>query len=201
MRTRDHLEALLPAAKPLSWFRAGRQIHVADKMQTRYCYTLQEAPGKNLGFRPALTPAQMLRRGVFEGKYLNDCVLEFPREWFAEALAKLSPGRADPALNEFGVKSRKPLKYWRDKGWVPIVPGDPDVRGWFQWYCRYWLGRRVPGLDEVQIKRWGSFKRHASQILASYKKTRAPPTTRAEKKVHRPRQRQALLQWAWDPYV
>jgi hypothetical protein len=204
LRSPEGLAALLREnghARPLSWYRPKQKIHVADRMQTRYCYTLEVAPGRSLGFAPHLTPAQMLARGVFEGKYLNDCVLEFPREWFEGALSRLSPGAPNPGLNEFGVKSRKSLGYWRKKGWVPIVPGDPDVRGWFQWYCRYWLGRRVPGLDEVQIKRWKAFRRHAGQIATSYRTMRDPPRTKAEKRVHRPRQRQALLQWAYDPYV
>ena len=186
----------------MSWFRKGRHIHVADRMQTRYRYTLQEDPGENLDFSPALTPAQMLALGVFEGKYLNDCVLELPREWFANALVKLSPGGPDPSLNEFEIKSRQPLRYWRQKGWVPVFPDDPDVRGWFQWYCRYWLGRRLPIIDTIQIKRWNAFRRHEGQILASYRRLGdQAPKTNAEKRNHRARQRQALLQWAYNPYV
>lgn len=203
MESREDLEDLLPHSKPLSWFRPGRKIAVADKMQSRYSYTLTEPVGKNFapGFRPALTPAQMLRRGVFEGKYLNDCVLEFPREWYAKAMKRLSPSRPDASLNEFGIKSRKSLKYWRKKGWIPIVKGGKDVRGWFQWYCRYYIGRRDPKVDEAQIARWKSFKRHEGQIKASYERAKSRPRSRAAKKKHRPRQRQALLQWAYDPYV
>jgi hypothetical protein len=203
--TPDDIRALLPEARPLSWFTPGRRVTVSDRMQRGYAYTLAAPPGRELAFAPALTPAEMLRAGVFEGRYLNDCVLELPREWFAGALATdaLSPGRADPARNAFGIKSRLSLGEWRARGWVPAAPGDPDVRGWFQWYCRYWLGRRVPGLDEVQIARWRSFARHRGQILASYRRLppAARPETRAEKRAHRPRQRQALLQWAYDPYV
>jgi hypothetical protein len=205
MKTPAALRALLPHAKPLSWYRPGRRIHVADKMQTRYSYELTEPVGRHFapGFAPAWTPAQMLRRGVFEGKYLNDCVLEFPREWYAAALPRLRPGKADPDVNEFGVKSRKSLPYWRRKGWIPLVEGDRDVRGWFQWYCRYFIGRRDPAVDGPQIARWRSFARHAGQIAASYRRLGRGrrPQTRAQKRAHRPRQRQALLQWAHDPYV
>ena len=202
MADRDDLEALLPHARPLSWFRPGRWIAVADKMQSRYSYRLTEPAGENFGsgFRPELTPAQVLRRGAFEGKYLNDCVLELPREWFADALARLRPGGPDPRVNEFRIKSRKSLGYWRQKGWIPLTPQDRDVRGWFQWYCRYFIGRRVPGVDDAQIARWKSFVRHAGQIRASYRRG-GRPKTRAEKRAHRPRQRQALLQWAYNPYV
>jgi hypothetical protein len=190
---------------PLSWYRPGRRVDVADRMQTRYSYVLAARPGRGFapGFRPALSPARMLRMGVFEGKYLNDCAGELPREWYAGARRRLSPARPDPSLNAFGVKSRLSLGEWRRRGWIPAAPGDRDVRGWFQWYCRYWLGRRAPGVDEVQIARWRAFTRHRAQILASYRRM-APaqrPRTPAQKRRHRPRQRQALLQWAYDPYV
>lgn len=203
-RTPEALEALLPAARPLAWFVPGRRVEVADRMQRVYAYRLEEAPGRGLAFRPGLSPGRILRLGAFEGKYLNDCILEFPREWFAGALraGRLSPGGADPRLNAFGVKSRLSLGAWRRNGWLPAAPGDPDPRGWFQWYCRYWLGRRLPELDAAQIARWRSFARHRGQVLASYRALGARrPRTPAEKRAHRPRQRQALLQWAYDPFV
>lgn len=146
----------------------------------------------------------MLRMGVFEGKYLNDCILELPREWYAGALRarRLSPGAPDASLNAFRVKSRQSLQEWRRKKWIPVAPGDRDVRGWFQWYCRYWLGRRLPAVDAIQIARWRAFLRHSAQIIASYRRLGARrPRTVAQKRKHRPRQRQALLQWAHNPYV
>ena len=200
------LEALLPHARPLSWYRPGRRVTVEDRMQRRYAYVLSARPGRDFapGFRPALSPARMLRMGVFEGKYLNDCVFEFPREWYAAALraGKLSPGAPAPALNAFRVKSRLSLRRWRRNGWVPAARGDRDVRGWFQWYCRYWIGRRDEAVDRVQIARHRAFARHRAQILASYERLgRRRPRTAAQKRKHRPRQRQALLQWAYNPYV
>jgi len=175
-------------------------------MQGRYAYTLSAPPGRDFApdFRPQLSPALMLRMGIFEGKYLNDCVLELPREWCAAALraGRLSPGAPDVGCNAFGVKSRLSLGQWLRNGWIPAAAGDRDVRGWFQWYCRYWLGRRQPGVDEVQIARWRAFTRHRGQILASYRRLgRRRPRTVAQKRRHRPRQRQALLQWAYNPYV
>jgi len=203
----EDLAALLRYAHPLSWYQPGREIAVSDRMQGRgYAYTLTARPGRDFapGFRPQLSPARMLKMGVFEGKYLNDCVLEFPREWYAEALraGRLSPGGPDPTLNAFRVKSRLSLRQWRRNKWVPAAEGDRDVRGWFQWYCRYWLGRRDEAVDGVQIARWRAFARHRAQILASYRRLgRLRPRTPAQKRAHRPRQRQALLQWAYRPYV
>lgn len=193
-----------PKGHKLSWYKKGRTIHVDDKMQT-YKYVLEADPGKDFDpkFKPQLTPQEMLARGVFEGKYLNDCRGEFPVEWYEHGKFVPPGGVADPSLNEFEIKSRLPLSEWIEKGWIPAVEGDPDCRGWFQWYCRYWLGRRIPILDKKQIARWCSFARHAGAIKARVAKLPAAerPKTRAQKKSLYPRQRQALLQWAYDPYV
>lgn len=159
-------------------------VVVHDRMQHEYQYTLSEPMGErfDLRFNPELTPAQLLKMGVFGGKYMTDCRQEFPDDWFSEA--KLSPGRHDPQLNFFGVKASKPLSYWREKGWVH----EDDPRGWFQWYCRYFIGRRHPD-DERQIKRWRNMTRHISQLKKN--------CIRGDL-LCRPRQRQALLHWAYD---
>ncbi|MBN2858141.1 MAG: hypothetical protein JXN63_07045 [Candidatus Delongbacteria bacterium] len=161
-----------------------KKILVNDKMQTGYEYNLTEPEGKNFhpDFKPELTPAQMLELGIFGGRYMRDCRNEFPELWFKNA--KISKGRSDPSLNLFKVKASKPLSYWIKKGW--IHPQDP--RGWFQWYCRYYMGRRTED-DERQIKRWKAMKRHIAQIKKHCKKGDLSC---------RPVQRQALLHWAYD---
>lgn len=190
---------------PLKWYKPGRIIRVSDKMQV-YEYTLTARAGLKSDFdplfRPALSPAAMLKYGVFEGKYLNDCTDEFPSEWYDDANGKLLEV-ADAKINLFGIKSRLSLQTWRENGWIPITDGDNDVRGWFQWYCRYWLGRRDENVDHIQIARWRSFARHRGQIISSIKKMKKSerPKTRSEIMNHRPKQRQALLQWAYDPFV
>ena len=100
----------------------------------------------------------MLALGVFCGKYMTDGENEFPKSWFKHA--KLAPSGRDCSLNYFGVGASRPLSEWRNKGW--INPDDP--RGWFQWYCRYYLGRRAPEEDKRQIKRWKAFRRHIAQV-------------------------------------
>src|SRR5215472_12054931 len=134
----------------------ARTVTVNDLMQKNYRYDLIEPSGRNFDprFRPELTPAEMLRLGVFSGKYLRDCRAEFPASWFARA--RLAADEADPALNYFGVAASQPLSEWRRKGW--INPADP--RGWFQWYCRYYMGRRIPDEDARQISRWKAIRRH-----------------------------------------
>ncbi|MFZ3360607.1 MAG: hypothetical protein WA177_17790, partial [Xanthobacteraceae bacterium] len=119
-------------------------------MQRGYRYALTASTGRSFDpeFRPELTPAQMLRLGVFAGKYMTDCRKEFPRSWFVHA--KLAGKKRDCALNYFGVDASQPLSVWRRNGW--IYRDDP--RGWFQWYCRYYMGRRIAAEDARQIKRW-----------------------------------------------
>jgi hypothetical protein len=165
----------------------GDVIRVNDRMQRGYHYTLEAGMGRSFApdFKPALTPHEMLKLGVFEGKYCNDCRDEFPPSWFRGARLSDTP---DPSINRFGVKSRQPLSVWRQKGWII----EPDPRGWFQWYCRYYMGRRIPDVDAKQIARWKSFARHAGQIRAN-----CDP----HELTCRPRQRQALLQWAYDPFI
>lgn len=162
-----------------------QRVVVNDLMQSDYVYVTEEAPGKNFhaDFRPQLTPKEMLELGVFGGKYMTDCQDEFPSEWFVNA--KLSSDHADPELNLFGISASQPLAEWRKKGWI----WDDDPRGWFQWYCRYYMGRRCPD-DERQVKRWKAMTRHIAQIKKNCERYEFDC---------RPKQRQALLHWAYDP--
>ena len=161
-----------------------RRVIVNDLMQRGYEYVLSVQVGqcKGDGFWPELTPKQMLSLGVFGGKYMTDCAAEFPAEWFSRA--KLCRERHDPALNCFGILASQPLTVWRHKGWIY----KEDPRGWFQWYCRYYMGRRCDD-DERQIKRWRAMTRHIAQVKQNCKVGDVDC---------RPRQRQALLQWAYD---
>lgn len=202
----DMLAILKEKGRPLASFQRGDTIQVWNKMRKGYSYKLQEAPGQNLdpSFQPWADPGEMLALGVFEGKYINDCLLEYPAEWYLRAIAldTLRPSHPTKEVNLLQDDSRLSLSEWRKKGWVPggsrttgllADPAkNPDERGWFQWFCRYWMGRRIPELDQEQIRRWRAFKRHAGQIKANCRKGDL---------TCRPRQRQALLQWSWNPYL
>jgi len=161
-----------------------KKVIVKDLMQNNYAYYITEPVGKNFhpDFSPEVTPKQMLKMGVFGGKYMTDCVKEFPGDWFTHA--KLCNERHDPGMNYFGVNASQPLAVWREKGWIY----HEDPRGWFQWYCRYFMGRRCPD-DERQIKRWKAMTRHIAQIKKNCKKGDL---------ACRPKQRQALLNWAYE---
>ncbi|MBP9728072.1 MAG: hypothetical protein KBD27_01710 [Candidatus Moranbacteria bacterium] len=163
----------------------ARSIVVHDTMQKEYTYVCTEPVGRNFrpDFKPDLTPKEMLALGVFGGKYLTDCQSEFPKSWFAQA--KLSPERYDAKCNFFGIKASQSLSVWKEKGWIY----SDDPRGWFQWYCRYYLGRRLEKEDDRQIRRWRAISRHIAQVTHN---------CRRGDLACRPRQRQALLHWSYD---
>lgn len=163
-------------------------VTVNDLMQKKYKYACTGQVGKNFApdFVPDLTPKQILKLGAFGGVYMRDCTKEFPKDWFSKAVLapkEVSKHLAD--LNYFKVNASQPLSVWKKKGW--IYKDDP--RGWFQWYCRYYMGRRIADEDARQIKRWKAIRRHVAQI----KKNCRPGDIFC-----RPRQRQALLHWAYD---
>lgn len=159
-------------------------IHINDSMQ-KGKYELTEETGKNFDseFKPELSPKELLDLGIFGGKYMTDCKDEFPSEWFKNA--KLSPEKKDISLNYYQVDASLPLATWQEKGWIH----SEDPRGWFQWYCRYYYGRRLPEEDQIQIKRWKGIKRHAGAIKKNCE---------SKDQSCRKKQRQTLLHWAYD---
>lgn len=165
--------------------KVRKKVVVNDLMQKNYFYYLVESEGKNFdsNFKPDLTPKQMLELGVFGGKYITDCRKEFPKSWFVRA--KLFHDFHDAKLNFFKVNASQPLSVWRRMGWIY----EEDPRGWFQWYCRYYMGRRIPYEDERQIKRWRAIMRHVGAIKKGCSKKDLGC---------RRKQRQALLHWAVD---
>ena len=156
-----------------------------NNIKSKHNYVLIAPLGANFDprFKPGLTPKQMLQLGVFGGSYLNDSQDEFPAEWFKDA--RLSDDGPDPKFNHYEVSASQSLKVWQDKGWIH----EDDPKGWFQWYCRYYLGRRIPREDERQIKRWVAMRRHITQIKNN---------CYSGDQTCRRRQRQALLHWAYD---
>ena len=136
-------------------------------------------------FKPQLTPKKMLELGVFGGAYFGLNIKEYPKSWFNNA--KISKN-FDVSLNRFKVKSGLSRKEWQEKGWI----FKQDPLGWFQWYCRFSNGRRIPHIDEIQIKRWKNFNRH----VAAIKKNCESIDLNCRRK-----QRQAILQWTYNPFI
>lgn len=158
-----------------------KTIKANDPLQPGYQYPLAAREGE-LEFSSDLTPKQMLDLGVFGAHYFEGYGSEFPTDWFSDARVSVVH---DFHQNYFNVDASQTREEWEKKGW--IYPEDP--RGWFQWYCRYYLGRRIPDEDERQIKRWKAMSRHVAQVQGY---------CRAGDETCRPRQRQALLHWAYD---
>ena len=161
-----------------------QKVVVNDLMQQGYVYYRTAPVGQEFhpDFKPQLTPKQMLHMGVFGGKYMTDCREEFPADWFKGA--KLCHERHDPELNFFNINASQSLAEWRRKDWIY----HEDPRGWFQWYCRYYMGRRCED-DARQIKRWKAMTRHIAQVKKNCLKGDL---------LCRRKQRQALLNWAYD---
>jgi hypothetical protein len=137
----------------------------------------------SLCFTPAFTPAEMLQLGVFDCHYYGpELPAEFPVAW--RPLARVN-GCAAPEHNAFGVHSGLSRADWERAGWMR--PEDP--LGWFQWYCRWTLGRRIDD-DVRQIARWCAYVRHTSRLLRNAATT--PDSN--------PVGRQSLLHWAYDPF-
>ena len=136
-------------------------------------------------FKPQLKPKKMLELGVFGGAYFGLDTKEYPKSWFINA--KISKN-FDVNLNRFKVKSGLSRKEWQEKGWI----FKQDPLGWFQWYCRFSNGRRIPHIDEIQIKRWKNFIRHVKAIKNNCESIDLNC---------RRKQRQAILQWAYNPFI
>jgi hypothetical protein len=113
-------------------------------------------------FRPNLTPAEVLQKGSFGGTYFRPITSsatgerykgvhkEFPDEWFKglDIKSQVISSKYDKSVNTFGVKCGGSLEMWEESGWMRTI----DPYGWFQWYCRFYMGRRSTD-DERQIKR------------------------------------------------
>lgn len=196
-------------ARPFSHYKKGLVVHVHDKMQTDYTYTLSENPGKNMAVEFELTPVQALVLGIVDGKYFRDTYTEFPREWFQRGKFSELAGR-DASVNYFAVSSRQSLQEWQRKHWIPCAAGDPDVRGFLQWAARYWLGRRDDRVDTVQLARYRAIVRHRGAITKGCTHTKKDFYVKQLRKTFhccsqlttcRAKQRQTLLNWLRVPFV
>jgi len=136
-------------------------------------------------FTPSYTPMEMLDLGVFEGIY-TAAIQDIPAKYKKHKNVLKRGSDPDITINHYGVKSRQSLKEWQKKGWTTEL----SPLGWWEWFVKYWEGRRDEKEDALQIGRWKSFvARHNAQVQAKCK---------AGNKDCHTKQRQGLLQWAWD---
>ena len=153
-------------------------------------------------FTPNLTPKQIFSLGSFIdwGGYWRDIysgVLEkrlsnqhkefkFLKDVPEHLL--VNPEKDYKKYNRYSVKAGSSLKDWESKDWLH----EQDPYGWVQWYCRFYNGRRMPHIDEIQIKRWKNFRRHVMAIKKNCEEGDLSC---------RRRQRQAILQWSYNPFI
>ena len=129
-------------------------------------------------FTPLLNPYEAMELGIFDGSYYGEGTEVTTRDF------------ANPPVitktNLFAPNASSPLEEWQERGWIK----EHDPMGWFQWYVRYYHGRRIEDYDDWQMGRWKSFvARHSAQVR---KNGNGDLTKRLK-------QRQALLHWCADP--
>ena len=133
-------------------------------------------------FTPNKSPEEMIREGCFGGSYfrplysrrlgttVTDDYRELPSTWYAglDVSRFLTSPTYDAEINKYKVSSGQTIEEWEAAGWINHTY---DVRGWFQWYCRFYIGRRCED-DERQISRWrkcvGETGRWRRMLLKKY---------------------------------
>ena len=158
-------------------------------------------------FTPNLTPKQVIQAGTWGGCYFHPrggkqgirgpCNItheEFPQDWFAGLKPdQYRSRRYDKDRNKYGVVAGQDQAYWEEHGW--IIPQDP--RGWFQWYCRFYLGRRTKD-DARQISRWVGVAGAKGRWKTNLCKKCVYANKRWDDDTVSPVVRQTMLHWAYE---
>jgi len=143
-----------------------------------------------------LTPKEMIRMGVFGGTYFSKLVdyRTFPKEWFSDIDEKFYlSNNYQKEVNYFKIKSGQSQEEWVRKGWIH----KDDPRGWFEWYCKFFNGRRHED-DERQIKRWAAFCGPKGRFRNNiYKKIFKAGVRIQDSNKISPRIQQSLLHWSY----
>ena len=182
-----------------------------DKVTGALTFTAKDSKVQQLlkDFHPNRSPEQVLRAGSFGGTYFRPIVSAvtntkynaqevlkdtLPKEWVDGLAANmLTSATYRPQINKFGVKCGGSLGMWESSGWI----ADADPYGWFQWYCRFYQGRRSSD-DARQISRClssaGPKGRFRSQLC---NKILAAQTSFDNRSIS-PVIRQTLLHWGLE---
>jgi hypothetical protein len=82
--------------------------------------------------------------------YTDEAWKELPQEWLKGLNIKkvVASPTYDINVNKYHEKCGQDLEAWESSGWITEV----DPYGWFQWYCRFYQGRRCSD-DARQIGR------------------------------------------------
>ena len=111
-----------------------------------------------MNLSPNKTPIELIKEGAFGGTYLRDIYSSINEKWYKNSWKEFvqlkNIGAKFYASDYYDVNVNKcvkcgtSLRFWENKGWINKI----DPYGWFQWYFRYWLGRRSKD-DKRQINR------------------------------------------------
>ena len=113
-----------------------------------------------MDFRPNISLNEVIKKRAFGETYFRNIYFSVTDEWYETSFREFDVledidqnyyclNYYDVSVNKYGVKCVTSLRFWENKGW--INPMDPYC--WFQWYFRYWIGRRSVD-DEREINRW-----------------------------------------------
>ena len=113
-----------------------------------------------MDFGSNISPVEIIKEGAFGGTYFRNIYSGVNDKFYKNSWKEFeeledidkkyyASDFYDVSVNKYGVKCGTLLRLWENKGW--IIPIDPY--GWFQWYFRYWKGRRSED-DQRQISRW-----------------------------------------------
>ena len=166
----------------------------------------------HIDFKPNLSPHDVLRKGSFGGTYFRNIYsqvvgkklenqhLEYPKAWFKDLdiTNMITSIKYEPKINTYKVKCGQSLTDWEDSGWISNL----DPFGWFQWYCRFYLGRRHSIEDERQIKRWrnitGEKGRHRNTLITLiYRERQKNKDISIHDITISPARRQTLQHWGY----
>ena len=154
-----------------------------------------------MNFAPNKTPIKIIKEGAFGGTYFRDIYSNVNSNWYHNSWKEFNFLRdIDPKLysknfydvnvNKYKVKCGSSLRFWENTGWIR----EQDPYGWFQWYCRYYLGRHSKD-DERQIKRCNSIVNRFKSILVKMIKNK---NAKYNDYSVSPKIRQILLHWGYE---
>ena len=154
-----------------------------------------------MNFSPNKTPIEAINEDAFGGTYFRDIYSGVNGKWYRDSWKEFnflkninakyySSNYYDAEVNKYGVKCGTSLRFWENKGWI----NGQDPYGWFQWYCRYYLGRRSSD-DERQIKRWVDIRSRFKGILIKMIKNKG---VKFDDYSVSPKIRQILLHWGYE---
>ena len=147
------------------------------------------------------SPVEVISEGAFGGTHFRDIYSGVNGKWYRNSWKEFkflssidkklyASSYYDVGVNKYGVKFGTSLRFWESKGWINGI----DPYGWFQWYCRYWLGRRSSD-DKRQIKRWRAIVNRFKSVLVRMIKDKG---TKFDDYSVSPKIRQILLHWGYE---